>query len=70
MFDPELEATNRDSGMSHGQLDTPAAKQQEDGIESFLSLLVGTTADSQPQLLDGAVFRIRVMTRATDAPLK
>jgi hypothetical protein len=70
MPDPELEAADRDSGVGNGQLDAPAAKQQEDGIESFLSLLIRTTADSQPQLLDGAVFRIRVMTRATDAPSK
>jgi hypothetical protein len=70
MPDPELEATDRDSGAGNGQLDTPAAKQQEDGIESFLRLSIGTTADRQPQLLDGAVFRIREMTRSTDAPSK
>jgi hypothetical protein len=53
--------------MSEGELDTSATKHQQYGVEAFLSLLVRATADSYPQLLDGAVFGIWVMTLATDA---
>ena len=54
-------------GMSEGEFDTSATKHQEYGVETLGSLLVGTTANSQPQLWDGAVFRIWMMTLATDA---
>lgn len=53
--------------MSEGEFDASATKHQKYGVEALLSLLVGTTADSYPQLLDGAVFGIRVMAIATDA---
>jgi len=54
-------------GMSEGEFDTSATKHQEYGVETLGRLLVGTTANSQPQLWDGAVFRIWMMTLATDA---
>ncbi len=53
--------------MSEGELDTSATKHQQYGVEPFLSLLVGTAANSYPQLFDAAVFGIRVMALATDA---
>ena len=65
--DPKLETTDRYPGMSEGELDTSATKHQQYGVEAFLSLLVRATADSYPQLLDGAVFGIWVMALATDA---
>jgi hypothetical protein len=56
--------------MSEGEFDTSATKHQEYGVETLGRLLVGTTANSQPQLWDGAVFRIWMMTLATDARSK
>jgi hypothetical protein len=56
--------------MSEGEFDTSATKHQEYGVETLSSLLVGTTANSQPQLWDGAVFRIWMMTLTTDARSK
>ena len=56
--------------MSEGEFDSSATKHQEYGVKSLGSLLVGTTAYSQPQLLDGAVLRIWMMTLATDTRSK
>ena len=53
--------------MSEGEFDASATKQQQYSVEPFLSLLIGTAANSYPQLLDGAVFGIRVIALATDA---
>jgi hypothetical protein len=65
--DPKLETTDRYPGMSEGEFDASATKQQQYSVEPFLSLLIGTAANSYPQLLDGAVFGIRVIALATDA---
>jgi hypothetical protein len=56
--------------MSEGEFDRSATKYQKYGVEPLRSLLVGTASNSQPQLLDGAIFRIWMMTRATDARSK
>jgi hypothetical protein len=53
--------------MSKDEFDTSATKQQQYGVERFLSLLVETAANSYPQLLDGAVCGIRVMALQSDA---
>ena len=56
--------------MSEGEFDTSATKHQKYGVEPLGSLLIGTTANSQPKLWDGAVFRIWMMTLTTDARSK
>ena len=69
-LDPYLQTTLRDMRVSQSEFKSSTAKQQVNGIESFLCLLVGATSNSHPQLFHGAGFRVGVLTRATDASIQ
>jgi hypothetical protein len=54
--------------VAQGEVEASAAKQQMDGVESLLSLLIRTAINRQFQLPDGAGFRFRKLAGAADTP--
>ncbi|MGC4013110.1 MAG: hypothetical protein QM755_01130 [Luteolibacter sp.] len=61
-----MKASFAHAGVAQGELETAAAEQQVDRIETLLSLLIRTAVNGQFQLHNGAGFVIRELTGASD----